>query len=499
MVVVTKRSILKWINAAIPPQLSYSFRKYLNHASVAEFQSFDEYYFARFDTKDHIPAAQRRELQKFREFAKDCIEAGEPDRLIGSATYIPRFVWTNQSFRRDYFIALISLNRIDEARNFVRETLTLGAYSKNSLLRIIGDVYLTKDDDLARSIYATIFNSGFNISYNERIYIINVILNITGDDSLIDFDSIGINDHNSLFFLSNVYRFHNDISKQVSLFNRALYSLKMPPIYTKDGANGLSVTNILSSCLAKISDGPLVSIAMSTFNSSSTITHVLESLTGQSYRNIEILIVDDCSTDNTIELARQFATADGRIRVFEQAKNGGTYRARNRALLEAKGEFFTCNDSDDWAHPERIQSLMRPLLMNRSTVATMGSLLRLNRDVGVKPKIKGYVHVDQSSLCYRREWALSNIGFYEDVLFGADSEFSARLAKVAGASSIEKIDKPLLFAEWSRSSLSGAFETGITDGGTMAPKRIRYSTNYKRRHNEGHLFVPLPRLDDDLD
>jgi glycosyltransferase involved in cell wall biosynthesis len=232
---------------------------------------------------------------------------------------------------------------------------------------------------------------------------------------------------------------------------------------------------------------------MSTFNSAATLGPVIESLLSQTYKNIEILVIDDCSGDTTVEIATMFAQRDSRVRVFRQPQNGGTYRARNRALREAKGVFFTCNDSDDWAHPVKIEELVTPLMENEGSIATIGNLLRINEDIGIRPRQRGYVQEDQSSLCYRKDWVVQNLGFYETVPFGADSEFLSRLRAVAG-DSVVRISKPLLFADWSKSSLTGSLRTGITDGGTMAAARYKYRTMYRERHAAGQFFIDLAEL-----
>ena len=80
----------------------------------------------------------------------------------------------------------------------------------------------------------------------------------------------------------------------------------------------------------------LVSIIMPSWNTGRFIAESIESVINQTYANWELLIVDDCSTDNTNEVVRKFN--DDRIKFFKNEKNSGAAITRNRALREANGE-----------------------------------------------------------------------------------------------------------------------------------------------------------------
>jgi len=92
---------------------------------------------------------------------------------------------------------------------------------------------------------------------------------------------------------------------------------------------------------------PLVTIALSAYNVVEFIDVALDCLENQSYTNIEILCIDDCSTDGTYEKLLSRAEKDTRYRVLRQPKNMGLSVSRNRAIDEAKGEYFLMLDGDD--------------------------------------------------------------------------------------------------------------------------------------------------------
>ena len=98
----------------------------------------------------------------------------------------------------------------------------------------------------------------------------------------------------------------------------------------------------------------LVSIVMPSYNTANYIEASIESVRHQTYENWELIIVDDCSTDNTDEVVRPFLT-DGRIRYLKNEQNSGAAISRNRALREAKGRWIAFLDSDDLWLPEKLE------------------------------------------------------------------------------------------------------------------------------------------------
>lgn len=89
----------------------------------------------------------------------------------------------------------------------------------------------------------------------------------------------------------------------------------------------------------------LVSIIMPSYNASKYIVASIKSIQAQTYTNWELIIVDDCSTDNTVEIINGFK--EQRIRLFMNDKNSGAAISRNKALREAKGRWIAFLDSDD--------------------------------------------------------------------------------------------------------------------------------------------------------
>lgn len=93
-----------------------------------------------------------------------------------------------------------------------------------------------------------------------------------------------------------------------------------------------------------------VSIIVPVYNVASYLTHCLDSLINQTLRDIEIICIDDKSTDNSLEICREYAKKDNRIRVIAMDKNGGVSAARNAGLDVARGEYIGFVDSDDYVN-----------------------------------------------------------------------------------------------------------------------------------------------------
>lgn len=104
-----------------------------------------------------------------------------------------------------------------------------------------------------------------------------------------------------------------------------------------------------------MTDG-LVSIIMPSWNTGKFIAESIQSVIDQTYTNWELLIVDDCSTDNTDEAAASFQ--DRRIKYFKNEKNSGAALTRNRAIREAQGEWIAFLDSDDLWDPQKLEKMI---------------------------------------------------------------------------------------------------------------------------------------------
>lgn len=107
---------------------------------------------------------------------------------------------------------------------------------------------------------------------------------------------------------------------------------------------------------------PLVSVLMTAYNREKYIAEAIESVINQTYFNWELIIVDDCSQDKTVEIAKKYEAKDKRIKVYVNEQNLGDYPNRNKAASFAKGEFLKYLDADDLLYPHSIHAMVHAML-----------------------------------------------------------------------------------------------------------------------------------------
>ena len=102
---------------------------------------------------------------------------------------------------------------------------------------------------------------------------------------------------------------------------------------------------------------PLVSVLMTAYNREKYIAEAIESVLASTFQDFELIIVDDCSRDHTVEIVRRY-TSDPRLQVHVNEKNLGDYPNRNRAASLAKGQYLKYVDSDDYIYPRGLQIMV---------------------------------------------------------------------------------------------------------------------------------------------
>ncbi len=201
-----------------------------------------------------------------------------------------------------------------------------------------------------------------------------------------------------------------------------------------------------------------VSVIIPVYNAEDVIQTSMRSILAQTWGNLEVIIVDDCSTDNTVQIIKEFVAADTRVKLIQPEKNGGAYVARNHALKVASGDFVTINDADDWSHPEKVATQVSFLLDNPHLMGCTSQQARTTNDLKFfrRGKPGEYIFSNMSSFMFRRKPVTEAIGFWDCVRFGADSEYIKRMKKVFGADCIVEISTgPLSFQRQSDGSLTG--------------------------------------------
>ena len=120
---------------------------------------------------------------------------------------------------------------------------------------------------------------------------------------------------------------------------------------------------------------PLVSIIVPVYNSEKYLSACLESIINQTYPHLEIILINDGSTDGSLKIINQFIKKDSRIKLIDQ-KNQGQSAARNQGLRLATGEFISFIDSDDYIKPSFIEKLLIPFQKDQTVSLTICGIHR---------------------------------------------------------------------------------------------------------------------------
>jgi succinoglycan biosynthesis protein ExoO len=132
----------------------------------------------------------------------------------------------------------------------------------------------------------------------------------------------------------------------------------------------------------------LVSIILATHNNENTIGKAVASAQGQTLQHIEIIIVDDGSTDSTYDHVSRLAAGDPRIKCVRLQQNLGPGGARNAALARATGEWISILDGDDWYEPNRLEVLLRAAYDHKADLEQfpirMHHILRRQNSFGIR-------------------------------------------------------------------------------------------------------------------
>lgn len=198
---------------------------------------------------------------------------------------------------------------------------------------------------------------------------------------------------------------------------------------------------------------PAVSVVMAAYNGAALIGETLDSLWAQSFRDFEVIVVDDCSTDATLEVLR--ACRDPRLRVIAAERNAGPVCSRNRAFAEARGRYVAGLDQDDICRADRFERQVA-YLDAHPDIALVAASAAILEDGAITSSIKSPVTTPRlvewllwienplvwSTVMLRRDAVPAGGEFTRpDMLYAEDFDLYHRMARQGG---IGRIDDPLL-------------------------------------------------------
>ena len=209
-------------------------------------------------------------------------------------------------------------------------------------------------------------------------------------------------------------------------------------------------------------DFGLISIIMAAYNAERTIEQAVDSVLSQTYPDFELLVVNDCSTDRTVELVKSIAAKDSRVRLISNVKNSGVSYTRKHGLEEAKGSWIAILDSDDVWAPEKLE---KQIDLQRRTNADLLFTGSSFMDSDGQP-INWYLHapaevtyhqllkqnvLSNSSALVRKELYAKHYAVGDDM----HEDFAIWLSILKEGRKAYGVDEPLLIYRIAKSSKSG--------------------------------------------
>lgn len=264
---------------------------------------------------------------------------------------------------------------------------------------------------------------------------------------------------------------------------------------------GSRFMRLAPSDLKPVTGGPLVSVIMPAWNAAAVIEHAAGSILGQSWRNIELLIVDDRSDDDSWAVIQRIAAQDDRVRAIRNPFNVGPYVSKNIALGLARGEWITGHDADDWALPDRIERHVRAA-QNRGLSASVTDMLRMQENGHITHLngitafcFDGVARRASISCMFNAEMLRRDLGFWDSVRYGGDSEMIARAQALLGERFGFIHDIGMICLSHAASLTNNAI-SGVGDVG-MSPSRVAYKDTWKHIYVAGMdpalAYLPFPQ------
>ena len=136
---------------------------------------------------------------------------------------------------------------------------------------------------------------------------------------------------------------------------------------------------------------PLVSVIMATRNRESLLPEAVDSILKQTFQDFEIIIVDDCSSDNTPEVIRRLEEKDSRVHSVRSDQNIGPGAARNLGVKRASGDFIAIMDDDDLSLPARLEMELRSFENNPESMLVFSSVAWIDNEMQQKSKFPGII------------------------------------------------------------------------------------------------------------
>jgi len=228
----------------------------------------------------------------------------------------------------------------------------------------------------------------------------------------------------------------------------------------------------------------LVSVIVPSYNCEKYIIDTIKSVVNQTYKNWELIIIDDASPDNTYNIVSKYIEdnkLNDKIKLIKNHKNMGCYISFNIGLIQSIGEYICILGSDDTYHIDKLKIQTEILDNDQKLVATIAHFKRGKKIVKRK-------NMTTCTIMFRKK-IVNKIGYFDSVRYGADDEFMHRILTVYGEQKIKTVHKVLYNAVIREGSLTRSKKTGLN-----SQNRRDYWNKVLLWHmkNIVNLYIPYP-------
>ncbi len=251
---------------------------------------------------------------------------------------------------------------------------------------------------------------------------------------------------------------------------------------------------------------PLVSVVIPAYNAGQYIGETIGSVLNQSYQEFEIIVVDDASTDNTLQVVREIAVQDNRIKIIEFPHSGNPSVPRNKGVREAKGKYIAFLDADDIWVSSKLEEQLKLFRENNGIALVYSASLTFGDVTPFSPyyellPLPGKESLIYNDLIYRgntitcssvlvTKAIIESAGYYDEdpELKVEDYDLWIRIAKIAGIAFIPAIH---VYYRIHTSQFSADWELKSSRTKYLAKKRNLPLPEYRFTRNRGLMFLLL--------
>jgi len=232
---------------------------------------------------------------------------------------------------------------------------------------------------------------------------------------------------------------------------------------------------------------PLVSVILPTFNRAASLSKAIESALSQTYKNFELVIIDDCSIDETLALLTAYAKRDNRIIVLRNEENLGLVKSLNKGIQRAKGAYIARLDDDDfWCDPQKLEKQVAFFEKNPDYVLTGGGQIRidekgkeiahslfLENDKDIRNFILQNNPFAHTSVLFRKESWQKVGGYDESLIFSEDWDLWLKFARVGKLYNFQEY-----FVYYLQGGQNRSNEHMVRDALLNMKLRVKYRKNF---------------------